>query len=180
MISTERLLIKKVSLNDADSLFKVWSNDAVTKYMNIDSMTDASHAEDMIKFFIAADHNNEANRMGIFLKENEEVAIGSCGFNYIDFENDRVEIGYELHSDYWRKGYMKEALKALIYYVFETYNVNRIEAKVDVDNIPSQKLLENIGFEFEGVLRGYEKQQSQYIDIMMYSILNKNRPTTSL
>lgn len=174
MLNTERLLIKKVSLKDADSLFKVWSNDAVTKYMNIDSMTDVSHAEDMIKFFIAADYNNEANRMGIFLKENEEVAIGSCGFNYIDFENDRVEVGYELHSDYWRKGYMKEALTVLMDYAFETFNINRIEAKVDINNIPSQKLLENIGFEFEGVLRGYEKHRGQYIDIMMYSILNKN------
>lgn len=173
MLNTERLLIKEVSLNDADSLFKVWSNDAVTQYMNIESMTDVSHAENMINFFIAADQNNEASRMGIFLKGDEKAAIGSCGFNYIDFENDRVEIGYELHSDYWRKGYMKEALTALIDYAFETFKINRIEAKVDVKNIPSQKLLEKIGFEFEGILRGYEKQRGQYIDIMMYSILNK-------
>ena len=70
MISTERLLIKKVSLDDAESLFKVWSNDAVTEYMNIDSMTEVSDAENMINFFIAADSSNEANRMGIFLKGN--------------------------------------------------------------------------------------------------------------
>ena len=175
MISTERLLIKKVSLNDAESLFKVWSNDAVTQYMNIDSMTDVSDAENMINFFIAADSNNEANRMGIFLKGNEKDAIGSCGFNYIDFENDRAEIGYELHSDYWRKGYMKEALTALIEYGFETFSFNRIEAKVDVKNVASQRLLEKMLFESEGVLREYEKQKNEYIDIMMYSILNKDR-----
>lgn len=172
MISTERLLIKKVSLDDAESLFKVWSNDAVTEYMNIDSMTEVSDAENMINFFIAADSNNEANRMGIFLKGNEKDAIGSCGFNYIDFENDRAEIGYELHTDYWRKGYMKEALTALIDYGFETFSFNRIEAKVDVKNVASQRLLEKMLFESEGVLREYEKQKNEYIDIMMYSILN--------
>jgi len=175
MISTERLLIKKVSLDDAESLFKVWSNDAVTEYMNIDSMTEVSDAENMINFFIAADSSNEANRMGIFLKGNEKDAIGSCGFNYIDFENDRAEIGYELHSDYWRKGYMKEALTALIDYGFETFSFNRIEAKVDVKNVASQRLLEKMLFESEGVLREYEKQKNEYIDIMMYSILNKDR-----
>lgn len=175
MISTERLLIKKVSLDDAESLFKVWSNDAVTEYMNIDSMTEVSDAESMINFFIAADSSNEANRMGIFLKDNEKDAIGSCGFNYIDFENDRAEIGYELHSDYWRKGYMKEALTALIDYGFETFSFNRIEAKVDVKNVASQRLLEKMLFESEGVLREYEKQKNEYIDIMMYSILNKDR-----
>lgn len=175
MISTERLLIKKVSLDDAESLFKVWSNDAVTEYMNIDSMTEVSDAENMINFFIAADSSNEANRMGIFLKGNEKDAIGSCGFNYIDFENDRAEIGYELHSDYWRKGYMKEALTTLIDYGFETFSFNRIEAKVDVKNVASQRLLEKMLFESEGVLREYEKQKNEYIDIMMYSILNKDR-----
>lgn len=175
MISTERLLIKKVSLDDAESLFKVWSNDAVTEYMNIDSMTEVSDAENMINFFIVADSSNEANRMGIFLKGNEKDAIGSCGFNYIDFENDRAEIGYELHSDYWRKGYMKEALTALINYGFETFSFNRIEAKVDVKNVASQRLLEKMLFESEGVLREYEKQKNEYNDIMMYSILNKDR-----
>lgn len=175
MISTDRLLIKKVSLDDAESLFKVWSNDAVTEYMNIDSMTEVSDAENMINFFIAADSSNEANRMGIFLKGNEKDAIGSCGFNYIDFENDRAEIGYELHTDYWRKGYMKEALTALIDYGFEIFSFNRIEAKVDVKNVASQRLLEKMLFESEGVLREYEKQKNEYIDIMMYSILNKDR-----
>ena len=70
---------------------------------------------------------------------------------------------------------MKEALTALIDYGFETFSFNRIEAKVDVKNVASQRLLEKMIFESEGVLREYEKQKNEYIDIMMYSILNKDR-----
>lgn len=168
---TERLIIKKIELSDADSMFNIWSNDEVTKFMNIDSMKTKSQAEEMIKFFQKADEEKQANRMAIYLREDGNKAIGSCGFNYFNCENARAEIGYELDDKYWRNGYMLEALSALINYGFEEYKLNRIEAKVEINNLPSQNLLERLGFIKEGTLREYEKSNDIYQDIVMYSML---------
>lgn len=172
-IYSERLSLQEVSQKDAESLFHIWSNPEITKFMNIPAMTNVNQAMEMIQLFESLSREKKGNRFTISLTETNTV-IGSCGFNYLDYENDRGEIGYELDKEYWGQGYMTEALKTLMQVGFSQFNLNRIEAKVEPQNVASQYVLKKIGCKEEGLLRKYEKAKGTYIDLIMFSALKED------
>lgn len=172
---TDRLFLKEMELGDAATLFTFWSDEEVTKFMNISPFTEVSEAEAMIAAIQALSKKDQANRFSIFTRTTHEL-IGTCGFNQIDLENGRGEIGYDLGRPYWSRGFMAEALQALIDVGFRDYKLNRIEAKVEPGNTASQRLLVKLGFQKEGLLRQYEKKSTgQHVDLLLYSLLNSDR-----
>lgn len=173
IIYTERLCLKEASEKDALALFNIWSNPEITKFMNIEPMFNQNQATEMIQFFESLSKKRQGNRFSILLNKSTEL-IGSCGFNYLDYENDRGEIGYELDIEYWNMGYMTEALTKLIDLGFSSYNLNRIEAKVEPKNEASKHILKKIGFKEEGLLRKFEKAKGNYIDLIMFSVLKED------
>ncbi|WP_143522615.1 GNAT family N-acetyltransferase, partial [Pseudomonas sp. 2822-17] len=76
----------------------------------------------------------------------------------------RAEIGYEIHPDFWRKGYTSEAVKEVISYGFEGLDLNRIGAVVFIENQASNQLLSKMGFQREGILRDYMYQYGKSFD----------------
>lgn len=72
-------------------------------------------------------------------------------------ENHRAEIAYDLGTRFWKRGYATEAVRALMEWGKESFELHRIEAKVDPRNSASIALLEKLGFSEEGLLRDYEK-----------------------
>ncbi|MED4906740.1 GNAT family N-acetyltransferase [Brevibacillus centrosporus] len=168
-MQSERLLLRPMQLNDAPVLFEFWSDPMVTKHMNA-SFTDVSQAQQMIEMFQGLFKENKAIRWTIFLKHSNEI-IGSCGFNYLDYENERAEIGYDLGYPYWGKGYAPEAIRTLIRFGFESLHLNRVEAKVEPENLNSIKVLRKLRFVEEGKLRQYEKSKEEFVDLIMFSIL---------
>ncbi|MGG1661801.1 GNAT family N-acetyltransferase [Brevibacillus sp. NRS-1366] len=168
-MTSERLLLRPMQLNDAPFLFGFWSDPMVTKHMNV-SFTDVSQAQQMIELLQGLFTENKAIRWTILLKHSNEV-IGSCGFNYLDYENERAEIGYDLGYPYWGKGYAPEAIRALISFGFESLRLNRVEAKVEPENLNSIKVLKKLRFVEEGKLRQYEKSKGEFVDLIMFSLL---------
>ncbi|WP_025026322.1 GNAT family N-acetyltransferase [Caldalkalibacillus mannanilyticus] len=167
---TERLHLRKMALADAPYLYSIWSDPDVTKFMNIEGFTDQSQAVDIINYLDTLAQEGKAYRYSIIEKESNRV-IGSCGYNTIDFENEKTEIGYDLAKSYWGKGFAAEALSALINQAFHSLQLNRVEAKVEPENVDSIKLLSKLNFTFEGTLRQYEKSKGNFIDLCMYSRL---------
>lgn len=82
-----------------------------------------------------------------------------------------AELGYVLNKNYWSKGYMTEACKEFIKYLFEKKNIHRIEAMADVRNIASQKVMEKCLMTYEGTLRELFFRKGQYVSFKIYSIL---------
>jgi RimJ/RimL family protein N-acetyltransferase len=66
-----------------------------------------------------------------------------------------VEIGYGLARAHWGKGYMREAVRTVIDWAFEQPSIYRVCATTDLENIPSQRVLEKVGMRREGLLRKY-------------------------
>jgi ribosomal-protein-alanine N-acetyltransferase len=167
---TERLFLRKIKTSDSASLFKIWSDPEVTKFMNINSFTDKSQAKDMIELLDQLSQENKAVRYSIIELESNEI-IGSCGYNSLDFENAKVEIGYDISKAFWGKGYAPEAIFSLMDYAFNSLKFNRIEAKVEPENINSIKVLQKLNFTFEGTMRKCEKSKGKFIDLSIYSKL---------
>jgi ribosomal-protein-alanine N-acetyltransferase len=159
-----------MKVSDSQSLFKIWSDPEVTKFLNIDRFTDENQAKDMIKLLDEFSLDNKAIRFSIIEMKSNEI-IGSCGFNSLDFENEKAEIGYDIARAFWGRGYASEAISALLDYAFSTLKLNRIEAKVEPENVNSVKVLQKLNFMFEGTLRRYERVNGKFIDLNMYSKL---------
>lgn len=172
-LHSERLFIRKISESDSSRLFTIWSHPEVTRYMNISPFTNERQAKEMIHFLNELALENKAIRYAIIKRASHEI-IGTCGFNYIDFENDKAEIGYDLDKAFWGKGFTPEAISCLIQYAFNELNLNRIEAKVEPENINSIKVLEKLTFTFEGTLRESEKSKGTFINLNMYSKLKND------
>ncbi|EHQ59654.1 ribosomal-protein-alanine acetyltransferase [Paenibacillus dendritiformis C454] len=138
--------------------------------MNINCFTDENQAKDMIKLLDELSQDNKAIRFSIIEIESNEI-IGSCGYNSIDFENAKAEIGYDIARAFWGRGYASEAICSLLDYAFSSLKLNRIEAKVEPANVNSVKVLQKLNFTFEGTLRQYEKVNGKLNDLNMYSKL---------
>lgn len=173
-LETERLYLRKMTLEDAPELFKILSDPLVVKDMGEAPFTNVEQAEGVIHFMNDLFENNQAFRLGIIRKEDNKL-IGTCGYNAWEVNRgSRGEIAYDLGSEYWRKGYASETIKALLDFGFYTMGLHRIEAFINLDALPSMGILTKMGFKEDGILRGYAFFHGEFQDQRCYSLL-KNR-----
>jgi ribosomal-protein-alanine N-acetyltransferase len=98
--------------------------------------------------------------------------IGRCELAAYDPIDARAELSYALNSLFWGQGLMTEAARAVLRYGFEEMRLNRVSAKVFVDNAASVRLLEKLGMVREGRLRQYVQVRGQPEDVDIYSVLH--------
>jgi len=173
-IETERLILRKFVMNDAETMYKNWTNDdEVTKYLTWPTHSNVEATKIIISQW-EEEYNIESNYLWcIELKENKE-AIGSIGVVHIDEQVNSLEIGYCIGKAYWKKGFVTEAFLALIRYLFEEVKANRIVARHDTNNPASGKVMTKCGLSFEGVCRKAGKNNTGICDIAIYGILKED------
>lgn len=170
-LNTERLLLKPISKKYLEQIYKHFSDPEVTKYMDIDVLGSIKEAEEIVDYYISKEDKKQCYRW-VIIRKSDNKFIGTCGFNSWEKNRaNRSEIGYDLSRDFWKQGYMSEAVKRLIKHGFEVLKLHRIEAKVTKGNAPSCKLLERLHFTKEGFLRDYNYWKGEYISEYMYSLL---------
>ncbi|MEH7177576.1 GNAT family N-acetyltransferase [Neobacillus vireti] len=170
IIETERLILREVTVADAKNMLTYLSDDTVMKHMGLVPFQTDDEVLDEISWYQSIYREGTGIRWGITLKDSNEV-IGSCGFLNMLSKHHRADVGYELSKEYWGKGIANEALAAVVKYGFQHYQLERIQALIEPDNFPSQKLVERLGFRKEGLLRHYEFTCGKFDDLIMYSFL---------
>ena len=171
LLTTNRLYLREITIEDAPDIFSYFSNDEVTKYYGMESFTTIEQAEQLVRHFATSLERNQGMRWAIELKEQPGL-IGTIGFNMLSIPNKRTEVGYELHPNFWGKGLVGEALEAVVKFGFEELKLNRIGATVFVENKASQQVLIKQGFEREGLLRQYIVQSGNAHDVYIYAKIN--------
>lgn len=169
-LETERLILRELTQDDAKSIFNCFSHEEVIRYYGQEPFTDFKQAEKLIMLFSKNFTEKRGIRWGIERKETKGI-IGTIGFNVWSPTHKRAEIGYEIHPDYWRKGYTLEVVTKVISYGFNDLGLTRIGAIVFIENEASNQLLKKIGFQQEGILRDYMYQNGKAYDTFAYSIL---------
>ncbi|NQU68037.1 MAG: GNAT family N-acetyltransferase [Candidatus Marinimicrobia bacterium] len=173
VIQSDNLLLRLPTQKDAQSIFNYASDPDVTKYMHWDTHRSLQDSADFLDRCIESDRRYDQLDFGITLKENN-LFVGMCGFHNFTLSHGRTEMGYVLHKDYWGKGIMTEAVSVLLKYGFETLQWHRIQAIARVENIPSQRVMKNVGMQEEGLLRDYLFIKGHYFDYKLFSILKKD------
>ena len=148
MIETERIILRKFTLDDAEQAFKMSSDPAVMKYIIGERFESADQVREMIKKNVFGDYEKYGfGRLAITLKPSNKF-IGFTGLKYNeDFKE--VDIGYRLIKEYWGKGIATEASLSALNYGFEKLGLKRIVALAFEENIASIKVMEKLGMCFE-------------------------------
>jgi len=97
--------------------------------------------------------------------------VGVIGLHYLDLVNKCMSIGYYLAQHFQKKGIMTVCTKVLIKYVFEEFDINRVEIQMSTRNPKSRAIPERLGFTQEGVLRSNERLRGEFSDSYVYSLL---------
>lgn len=170
-LKTERLLLRKLTANDAEEMFFLRSNEYVLRYIGREPAKSVAEAEEFIENINKGIDKNEAILWGIALLNEPAKIIGTiCLWNFKP-ENYRVEIGYILHPGHWGKGIMKEAINAVVDYGFNDLKVHSIEALLSPENLASSSVLEKTGFVKEGHLKENFYFNGIFSDTAIYSRL---------
>lgn len=96
---------------------------------------------------------------------------GRIGLHYIHPHNKTAAIGYWLGKEFEGRGIILQSCKALIQYGFEQLGLHRIEIKAAVQNTRSQAVPEKLHFTKEGILRQAELVNGEFVDLVLYSLL---------
>ena len=183
MLETERLVLRKITLEDTDALFSLYSSPEVVKFINLEVMERPDQAVELIARFEALRESGQGLRWGVFLLEDNRL-IGTCGYKEWDAGRFHAEISYDLAPGNWGSGYMREALVAILDYGFHQMNLRRVEGLVDPADTRSHNLLTGLGFRMEGLLREHDYIKGQFQDDMVFALLhhdweadNKDQPS---
>ncbi|MFC6171045.1 GNAT family N-acetyltransferase [Loigolactobacillus jiayinensis] len=168
-IQTSRLNLQLLTAADLPTLFTLWSDPQVTHFMNISPMQSIAEVRQMVDMFAQARVGDSAIRYGIW---RQQQLIGTCGYNEINWQLQRAEIGYELQATAWGQGLGSELVGALVRDAFEHLALQRLEAYVLPDNIASGLVLQHNHFQKEGRLRHYEQTDNGFSDIDLYSCID--------
>ncbi len=148
-LTSERLTLRKLRLEDENEVFFLRSDNRVLKFIDIPIAKSLEDARTYIRMINKGIDENEWVLWGITLKEAESKIIGTICLWNISKEKNKGEIGYLLHPDFQRKGYMQEATVKVIDFGFNTMNLDVIDADLHSKNDKSLKLLKRNNFAFE-------------------------------
>jgi [ribosomal protein S5]-alanine N-acetyltransferase len=170
-LTTDRLLLRRLTMDDAPAIFFLRSNETVLKFIGREPAASIEEAIAFIQRINTAIDTNESILWGITLRDNPTEVIGTICYWRLQPENYRTEIGYALHPGHWRKGIMKEAIQKVLEYGFETMKLHSVEARTSGDNIASGAILEATGFIKEGHLKEEFFFRGEFSDSIIYSRL---------
>jgi RimJ/RimL family protein N-acetyltransferase len=167
----ERLILRKPRMEDAPVIFKDYAQDPeVTRYLSWKPHQNIREAEEFLLACGRLWREKKDFAYTITLKDDDRF-MGMFGLHPM---NLMIEVGYALARPHWGKGYMTEALRAVIDWVFTQPDIFRVQAFCDVDNIGSARVMEKAGMEREGLLRRYvlhPNLSDEPRDVYLYSIV---------
>ena len=171
ILQTQNLRLRELVPADADAVFRIFSDEGVTRTLELEPFTNINQAAELIDRQSTRFGNGEAVRWGIAQLAND-VLIGTVGL-FVSQSSATGGLGYDLASSYWRRGIMSEALGIVIRFAFRSVNLNRLQALVMPGNIASVRLLATLDFTEEGTLREYMFFKGKYQDLISFSLLQR-------
>ncbi len=178
-IDTQRLTLRRLKEGDDADLFTLLGDEQVVKFLYTPQLTDIGQARERIAFASKMYENLDYYHWGIELKETGRL-IGAINLANIREIDESVEVGYSVARDCWGKGYMPEALKAVIRHALLVVGFNRFEAAHSTRNPSSGTVMRKVGMQYEGMMREKYKNLMGYHDTHQYAILKKDISGTNL
>lgn len=172
-IETQRMILRPFTIEDVDAAFENWmSDEEVTRYLTWPPHENKEVTHAVLSSWIASYNQSNFYQWAMELKESHEL-IGNISVVHVKEEINTVSIGYCIGKAFWKKGYTSEAFRAIIPFLFEEVEVNRIEATHDANNPNSGLVMKKCGLQYEGTLRHAALNNQGIVDVCIYSLLKE-------
>ena len=175
-IETERLLLRRFTLDDARAMYENWASDPdVTKFLTWPAHAGINVSKAVLEEWVSLYAENNYYQWAIVLKAHGTDPIGSISAVRMDEAVEKVHIGYCLGKEWWRRGIMSEALKAVMDFFFDEVGANRIDSRHDPRNPHSGMVMKKCGMKYEGTMRSADRNNQGICDACWYALLKSER-----
>lgn len=166
-LETNRLILRPFEANDDVAIFNNWASDPeVTKYLTWNHHEDIKQTREILSIWIKQYEKPERINFGIVLKETNEL-IG--GIDVVGYIEGVPVIGYCLSRKYWNNGYVTEAFKRVIEFLFSlNHSIIRVDALVE--NIASNKVILKCGGKYVNTYEEFRPSKNKTDKINSYII----------
>lgn len=169
MLETKRLFIRKFSYRDLNDIFEYLKDPEVQIPAGGSAIDTIEEAQATLDRYMKRN-----DIFAIELKSESKVigAIGAYNLTYNDIKERHL--GFEITKKYWNQGYLTEAARALIEYLFIDMEMDRVAISNYPFNKASIRIAEKLGFVKEGVLRKEDRLSTgELVDRIVYSIIRE-------
>ena len=157
-IKTKRLLLRKLSIDDASSLFELGELGQTLQ-----------EAQEYMKAMVADYNDPKYYHWGIYL---DGRIIGRVKVNELSDRDHFAQLGYGIALSYRNKGYMTEAVSAVAEFLLSETCIHRIYVEIRANNRASRRVAEKVGMKLEGCLRShFLDNANEYADVYVYGLL---------
>ena len=176
-LSTERLHLRVMRSTDAAALTAYRSDPEVARFQDwsmpftmqdaLALLADQDDADDIAEgrwIQIAIELATDSGPVTV-----GDLAVGMPSGPFIAY------LGYTLAPEHQGRGYASEAAEAMVDALFEHTPIQRINATLDPENVASMRVIEPLGFRFEGIARRAELIRGEWLDDMRFALLRDDR-----
>lgn len=169
-LETQRLILRPLRMRDAQDLYAYARDPEVSRHVLWEPHENPAQSRQFLRAAIWQYRRGLPGSFAITLRESGRM-IGTIGFMWVNTDHKSAEVGYSLSRDYWNRGLMTEALRAVVDFGFDALRLNRIEAQHETNNPASGRVMAHAGMLYEGTLRQRLKNKGRFVDVALYAIL---------
>jgi ribosomal-protein-alanine N-acetyltransferase len=146
-LQTPRLILRSFREEDVDAMAQLFANSDFMRF-SLGVFTERKQTVAFIEKVIGWDRAGIPSQFAVVPKA-EDAVIGYCGFYHHHELPGEVEIGYRLHPDYWNRGLITEAARAVRDHAFADLKLPRVISLIHAENIPSRRVAKKNGMKVE-------------------------------
>lgn len=169
IIETDRLILRKPRLEDAESIFAAYAQDPdVTRYLTWPPHTEIDQTRAFMEYCLRNWDSGEAFEF-VITRRGEECLIGMVSLR---MQGYKADLGYVLAKSHWGQGLMSEAVQAIVNWALAQPEIFRVWAVCDVDNPASARVMEKCGMSYEGTLKRWLRRpnRDEPVDCLCYAV----------
>jgi RimJ/RimL family protein N-acetyltransferase len=168
ILRTQRLILRPLAITDAEALYAVMSDDETMRFWDWPAFADYSTVAEIVAGQVADMVEGRSAYWAVMLPGGDQ-AIGACDLSEIDLRQRRAELGFLFNRAFWGNGYAFEAMQAVVKYALGSpLKLERLWARLHAGNDASRRLLERLGFAYEGTLAGHIVRDGARRDCLIY------------
>lgn len=173
VMETKRLILRPYTAQDATDVWRVAQKEQIyATTAGIPRDYSRMRAEWWIRFVNAAIGRHSGYELAITEKESGRY-LGNVGLVNVRKEQKSATVAYYIDPDFWNCGFATEACQRMVQFGFEELGLERIGGSCMKENMASRRVMEHLGFVFEGVARRELYKDGKFYDIVHLSLLRE-------